>query len=53
MTLPLIDISLLPDLTTLTGVFGSMTARLPGPGHDDSIVILATYVFESTGGNFL
>lgn len=51
MNLPLIDISLLPDLHTLTGVFGSMLAR--NPGHDDSIVVLATYVFESTGGGFL
>lgn len=53
MKLPLIDISLLPDLTTLTGVFGSLSTRQPGPGHDDSIIILATYVFESTGGNFM
>lgn len=53
MNLPLIDISLLPDLTTLTGVFGSLSARVPRPGHHDSIVVLATYVFESTGGGFL
>lgn len=53
MKLPLIDLSLLPDLNTLTGVFGSMLTRQPGPGHDDSIVVLATYVFESTGGNII
>lgn len=53
MKLPLIDLSLLPDLATLTGMFGSMVAREPGPGHDDSIVVLATYVFEMTGGNVI
>lgn len=49
MNLPKIDISLLPDLTTLTGMFGSVFEN-PAPGSDDSIVVLATYVFESTGG---
>lgn len=51
MKLPQIDLSSLPDLDTLTGVFGSLMARQPG--HDDSIVILATYVFEVTGGKFI
>lgn len=53
MTLPLIDLSLLPDLNMLTGIFGSMVNRELKPGHDDSIVILATYVFETTGGNII
>jgi hypothetical protein len=42
MNLPKIDLSSLPDLTTLTGVFGSI--RSPGP--DDSILILMAYIFE-------
>lgn len=50
MKLPTIELGKLPDLETLTGVFGSVTQGLQ---HDDSIVILGTYVFEVsplTGG---
>ena len=43
MKLPKIDLSALPDLDTLTGFFGSFAGS---PGHDDSIVILATFVYE-------
>lgn len=51
MQVPHIDLSLLPDLDTVTGVFGSMISTGPRmPGHDDSIVILATFVFEVTQG---
>lgn len=46
MKLPSIDISSLPDLDTLTGMFGSAMAA--GPGHNDTIVILATVVYESS-----
>lgn len=45
MKLPKIDLASLPDLHTLTGLFGSM--RTPEPGHDDTVVILATIVFET------
>ena len=47
MNLPKIDLSLLPDLDTLTGIFGSITGD--GPGHDNSIVILATFIYETSG----
>ena len=53
MKLPAIDLTRLPDLDKLTGVFGSIQTE--GPAHDDSIVILGTYVFEVTpltGGLF-
>jgi hypothetical protein len=44
MHLPILDLSILPDLSHLTGLFGSI-------GHvaqsDDSIVILATFLYES------
>jgi len=53
MKLPAIDLAKLPDLDRLTGVFGSI--KNEGPAHDDSIVILGTYVFEVTpltGGIF-
>lgn len=43
MKLPKIDLASLPDLDTLTGFFGSMRT----PGHDDSIVVIATVVIES------
>jgi hypothetical protein len=47
MNLPHIDLSILPDLADLVGIFGSITGD--GPGHDDSIVILATFVYETSG----
>ena len=51
MKLPKIDLSALPDLDTLTGLFGSLTADMPG--HDDTVVILATFVYESGGGGII
>ena len=45
MKLPKIDLSTLPDLDTLTGLFGSIVAHTPG--HDDSVVILATFTYDS------
>ena len=44
MKLPTIDLSLLPELAEKVGVFGA-TARLPV--HDDSIVVLAAFLFEA------
>ena len=45
MNLPKLDLSALPDLSTLTGVFGSLAdGRMPR--HDDSIVILATFIYD-------
>src|SRR5690606_25727412 len=41
MTMPKIDLSSLPDLDTLTGLFGSFS-QVSRPGHDDSIIIIAT-----------
>ena len=47
MNLPKIDISALPDLDTLTGLFGSVfePAKVSGT-VDDTIIILMTFVFE-------
>ncbi|MEZ5749794.1 MAG: hypothetical protein AB7G24_01800 [Novosphingobium sp.] len=45
MKLPQIDLSQLPDLDTLTGLFGSGNAGLPGT--DDRIVIMMTYLYET------
>ncbi len=54
MKLPKLDLASLPDLDTLTGLFGTANPTATGastpttvpPGHDDSIVVLATYVYE-------
>jgi hypothetical protein len=43
MKLPMIDLSKLPDLSTLTGMFGTTTQ----PGHDDTIIVIAAVVYES------
>ena len=43
MNLPALVLAKLPDLDTLTGVFGS----LKRPGHDDTIIVLATIVWET------
>jgi hypothetical protein len=43
MNLPKIDLTSLPDLVNLVGTFGSMRR----PGHDDTIVVLMTIVYET------
>lgn len=46
MILPKLALWALPDLPTLTGMFGSLSqGRMPG--HDDSIVILATFIYDA------
>jgi hypothetical protein len=45
MELPKIDLSALPDLDTLTGLFG--TVGITRPGHDDTVVLLATFIYDS------
>jgi hypothetical protein len=54
MTLPKLDLSALPDLSTLTAMFGSLAEGRPS-SHDDSIVILATFLYDANppgGGLF-
>jgi len=46
MNLPKIDISVLPDLDTLTGVFGSLVDTARVQTSDDTIVILITFLYE-------
>lgn len=46
MILPKLTLSSLPDLPTLTGMFGTL-AEGRNPGHDDSIVILATFIYDA------
>jgi hypothetical protein len=46
MNLPKIDISALPDLETLTGMFGSLVDAARVQTSDDTIVILITFLYE-------
>jgi hypothetical protein len=46
MNLPKIDISSLPDLDTLTGMFGNLGYATRITDSDDSIVILMTWMYE-------
>jgi len=46
MNLPIIDLTSLPDLDTLTGLFGSVINAAKAVESDDAIVALMTYVYE-------
>jgi hypothetical protein len=54
MNLPKIDLSTLPDLDLLTGLFGSLADAARVQTSDDTIVILMTFLYElnPTGGMF-
>ena len=46
MNLPKIDVSALPDLDTLTGVFGSLAHPAQALQSDDSLVILMVFLYD-------
>lgn len=46
MNLPKIDISSLPNLDTLTGMFGSLVDAARVQSSDDTLVILVTFIYE-------
>lgn len=46
MNLPKIDISSLPDLDTLTGMFGTLVDAARVQSSDDTIIILITFLYE-------
>lgn len=48
MNLPKLDLSNLPDLDSLTGVFGSLVDSARVQSSNDSIVILMTFLYELT-----
>lgn len=48
MYLPKIDLSALPDLDTLTGVFGSLAHPVQALAADDSVVVVMVFVYECT-----
>jgi hypothetical protein len=46
MELPIIDLSALPDLDTLTGMFGSLSNPLQALQSDDTIIVMMVYVYN-------
>jgi hypothetical protein len=46
MNLPKIDLSALPDLDTLTGVFGSQVNPMQALQSDDTIIVMMVYVYD-------
>jgi hypothetical protein len=46
MELPIIDLAALPDLDTLTGVFGSLSNPLEALQSDDTIIVMMVYVYN-------
>lgn len=47
MNLPKIDLSALPDLHSLTGIFGSIADVVRGQSTDDSLIALMTFVYDT------
>ncbi len=48
MNLPQINLSALPDLDVLTGVFGSIAHPAQALMVDDTIIILMVFVYDIT-----
>ncbi|HOB14623.1 MAG TPA: hypothetical protein PK680_07980 [Novosphingobium sp.] len=46
MNLPKIDISALPDLETITGMFGSMAYPARAMGSDDTAIVIMVYIYD-------
>lgn len=46
MQLPKIDLSALPDLDSLTGVFGSIAHAVQVAGSDDSGIMIMVFVYD-------
>lgn len=47
MDLPKLDIAALPNLDTLTGLFGSLAEAGGLQRQDDSVLVLITFLYES------
>lgn len=46
MNLPKIDVSAIPGLETLTGVFGSLTKPAQALVFDDSVIIVMVFIYD-------
>ena len=50
MNLPKIDVASLPDLDTITGVFGSLAHAAHVQSSDDSLIVMMVFVYEFLRG---
>lgn len=50
MNLPKIDISKLPDLDVLTGVFGSLSHPAQGLQSNDTFIMMMSFVYDVIKG---
>lgn len=50
MNLPKIDLSALPDLDALTGMFGSVSNPAQAIYSDDTIIVLMTFLYDLLPG---
>jgi hypothetical protein len=46
MNLPKIDVSALPDLDTLTGVFGNLSNPAQGLQSNDLLIMIMTFIYD-------
>ncbi len=46
MNLPKIDISALPDLNTITGMFGSLAHTAHVQSSDDTLIIMMVFIYD-------
>lgn len=46
MNLPKIDVSALPDLDTLTGVFDSLSNPAQGLQSNDLLIMIMTFIYD-------
>ena len=46
MTFPKIDLSALPDLDQMTGVFGSLAHPAQALQSDDTVIVIMVYVYD-------
>ncbi len=51
MEMPKLDVTALPDLGTMTGVYGSQRHPTRSVGSDDSIIVLMSFLYEIIGDN--
>ena len=47
MNLPKNDVTALPDLDTVTGVFGSLMHPVQAMASDDTLIILMVFIYDA------
>jgi len=50
MNLPKIDISALPDLSSVTGIFGSLAHAAHVQSSDDTVIVMMVFLYEFLNG---